>query len=128
MSLVWDVDSHGFTFWTDNTSNGKLEELFSFGKAQKISDEQYLVLHKDIAALDKTERELLELPEVFPYRLRVLTRGILASKDFRYSIEFMRPDGTAFINPKVIGSFIEINDEQRYTFNLWQFIIVSKAN
>lgn len=128
MSFVWDVDSHGFTFWTDNTSTGKLEELFSFGKAQKISDEQYLVLHEDIAALDKTERELLELPEVFPYRLRVLTRGILASKDFRYSIEFMRPDGTAFINPKVIGSFIEINDEQRYTFNLWQFIIVSKVN
>ena len=35
MSFVWDVDSHGFTFWTDNTSNGKLEELFSFGNAQK---------------------------------------------------------------------------------------------
>lgn len=126
MNLIWDVDIKGFTFIESNGNNSKLEELYSTGKAKKISENKYLLPHNQVAVLDKSDRELLELPEIFPYRLKISTKGILASRNFRYSLEYLQPNGFAFIEPKVIGSFIEINDEQRYTFNLGQYVIVSK--
>lgn len=126
MNLIWDVDIKGFTFIESNGNNSKLEELYSTGKAKKIAENKYLLPHNEVAVLDKSDRELLELPEIFPYRLKISTKGILASRKFRYSLEYLQPNGFAFIEPKVIGSFIEINDEQRYTFNLGQYVIVSK--
>lgn len=125
MKLLWDVNDEGFIFSSEDGLCPKLEELYAAGKAVNLGDNRYLVQHKHIAALNKNERELLDLPRIFPYRLRIAVRGNIAFRDFKYFVEYMQPNGQAFLSPKVIGSFVELNEEQRYTFSNNQFIITS---
>lgn len=134
MANYWKVNETGYFFRNENTEYDRdwnviateLDMLFLEGRADKRQT-GYLLLHEEAAKMNTEERELLTLPEVFPYFLSVRTNSTINNKDFRYIVSFLRPDGTPFVNPIVIGSLIKITEERQYMFNLSQFQIVQTA-
>lgn len=129
--MLWQITKEGFEFnlhEAEAMQRNKIEELYAEGKATQISNSAYLVSHEAIAALSPTERALLDLPEVFPYRLRISSMGTLTERSFRYRVEFVKPDGSIFINPKVVGAHIRITEDLQYTFNIGQYYVVKKVD
>jgi len=107
----------------------KLEELCSQGLACKIaSDNSYLLSHNCVALLDEATRRLLDLYEICPCRLRVSTINNLTDIDFQYIVEFVRPDGNAFLYARVIGAYVELGEKIHYTLNEAQYRAISKIN
>lgn len=135
MERFWEASEVGYFFKEPENANDKewlfvlseLETLFVDDKAEKL-DGGYIISHSVAAAFDEEERSILSLPEVFPYYISIKTRGSVGFKDFHYIIEYLRPDGSPFINPKVIGSLISISPEREYMFSFPQFQIISVAN
>lgn len=128
--MLWQITKEGFEFNSleaETMQRNKIEELYVEGKATQISDNVYLVSHEAIAALSPAERALLDLPKVFPYRLRISSMGALTERSFRYRVEFVKPDGSIFINPKVVGAHIKITGDLQYTFNIGQYYVVKKV-
>jgi hypothetical protein len=134
MAGYWSVAEAGYKFSEETgpkadwvVISNELETLYYEEKADKVEG-GYLVKHEIAASFDADERELLQLPEVFPYYISIKTlRGNLARNDFRYLIEYLKPDGTPFINPKVIQSYIELNSDLSYMFNESQYELVKLA-
>ena len=128
--MFWQIRDNGFEF---NCAEGeaaqisKIEEMFSEGKASAIGEDSYLITHEHIAALSTNERALLDLPEIFPYRLRISASGALVDRSLRYSVDFVQPNGNSFINPTVIGAHIRISVDLQYTFNIGQYLVVKKV-
>lgn len=128
--MFWEVKDDGFEF---NCSEGeaaqvsKIEEMFSEGKASIIGEDCYIVSHEHIAALSTNERALLDLPEIFPYRLRISANGALVDRSLRYIVDFVKPNGNSFINPTVTGAHIRISADLQYTFNIGQYLVVKKV-
>lgn len=134
MSNYWLVNETGYFFKNDNPEHDRdwnviateLDMLFLEDRAEKRQT-GYLLVHEEAAKLNSEERELLTLPEIFPYFLSVKTNSTINNKDFCYIVSYLHPDGTPFVNPVVIGSLIKITDERQYMFNLSQFQIVQTA-
>ena len=134
MAKFWDASEAGFFFKRPDSGNSKewkfvlseLEMLFVEDKAEKIEND-YMIPHSVAASFGEEERSILSLPEVFPYYISIKTSGTIGFKGFHYIVEFLRPDGSPFINPVVIGSLITISPEREYMFSSPQFQIVSVA-
>lgn len=133
MTEYWSVAETGYFFKTDDVANDdwrviatELDMFFLEGRTDKLQD-SYLLSHEEAAKLTREEREVLTLPEIFPYFLSVKTNSSIGTRDFKYIVTYLRPDGTPFVNPKIIGSLIKITEERQYMFNLPQFQIVQAA-
>ena len=134
MDKFWEASEAGFYFTKPENVNDKewhfvlteLEMLFVEDKAEKI-DNGYMISHSIAATFDEEERNILTLPEVFPYFISIKTRGSIGFKDFHYIVEYLRPDGSPFVNPRVLGSLISISPEREYMFSYPQFQIVLVA-
>lgn len=132
--MNWSINEKGFIFDfsisdvnSDYMQRNKLEEFLGSNFAEELSEDKYLIEHDKIAQLFREERELLDLPEIFPYRLRLKMHGSTTNKNMRYIVEFVRPDGQVFVNPQVIGSYVRISSELQYTFNQGQYVLVTKT-
>jgi SNF2 family DNA or RNA helicase len=135
MFRYWSVSEDGYRFSNELVNNqdlsilvNELETLYIDDKADK-EDCCYLIKHEVAASFDEYERDLLQLPEVFPYFISISTlHGNLGSRNFRYLIDFLQPNNMPFVNPKVIQSYIQINSNLCYMFNTDQYNIVKIAN
>ena len=111
--MFWEVRDNGFEF---NCSEGeaaqvsKIEEMFSEGKASTIGEDCYIVSHEHIAALSTNERALLDLPEIFPYRLRISANGALVDRSLRYIVDFVKPMETVLL---ILLSLEHISESQQ---------------
>lgn len=127
MSLEWHLQEEGFDFILAGdciASKVKLEELWTEGRAKK-NDNAYFIPHAEIASLTENEREVLELPSILPYQLRITTYSDITDEDFKYHVELLNPNGSVFVNPEILGAYVRIGSSQEYTFNLEQFNIIS---
>lgn len=64
------------------------------------------------------------LPRIFPYRIEIKNKGMARDTEFHFIRYFLKPDGTPFINPKIIGSYIEIAPDIFFMFNHEQYQIL----
>lgn len=133
MAEYWVVTETGYLFKSNGVANDdwsviatELDMLFLDGRTDKLQD-GYLMPHEEAAKLTREEREILTLPEIFPYFLSVKTNSTVGTREFKYIVTYLRPDGTPFVNPKIIGSLIKITEDRQYMFNLPQFQIVQAA-
>ena len=135
MQHVWSVSQLGYSFPqadVEASLSGEilkvyLETLVSYGLCD-FSDGSYVINHKNAADLSVDDKELLDLPVQFPYQISVSDgKGDLGHKDFRYAIRLLKPDGTFFVNPEIIGSYVKIDGEREYIFDTYQYSIVDLA-
>lgn len=134
MSMHWSVTNKGYIFSKEQCAEedwqiiaNELETLYCNDKATK-SGADYLIDHEVASTFDEDERELLQLPEIFPYDISIhVQHGSLTKSDFRYLIEYLQPNTVPFINPIVIQSYIQINVDNYYMFNYDQYMMVKLA-
>lgn len=95
MENCWNVSKIGYIYqWNNDLSDEcqsslkfELENLYVEGKADKINTD-YVIRHDIAASLSKTEREILRLPEIFPYMISIKHKGILTTQKFHYILSF----------------------------------------
>lgn len=134
MNKNWIITKNGYCFGTKTFAEdvateiigNELESLYVDGIVNR-NEEGFTIPHRAASKLSAEERELLQLPAIFPYFISVKTHGDMGRGDFQYIVEFLQPDRTPFVRPKVIGSYIEITEEAIYMFNNAQYEIVRIA-
>ena len=100
-----------------------LSQLIDDGIAQSINN-KILISHQSIVALPDDERDLLDLPENFPFDIEISSLGGLTESDFKYQYTFLSGGTKAFINPKRIGSLLQITSDQEYTLVKNQYLVL----
>lgn len=135
MERIWNVTKEGYIFPKDKVNASidsdvlvnYLDSMVAYGLC-KSNGTDFVINHKDAASLTADDKELLGLPPIFPYQISVFDgRGDLGHNDFRYAISLIKPDGSRFINPKVIGSYVKIDNQREYTFDQYQYSIIDLA-
>lgn len=130
MERIWQCKEKGYIFPIKNigkqdqgTVKSELDMLYVEGKAEKEVS-SYCISHEEASLFDEEERELLMLPRIFPYRIEIKNKGMARDTEFHFIRYFLKPDGTPFINPKIIGSYIEIAPDIFFMFNHEQYQIL----
>ena len=133
ITTKWVVNSEGFYFEIYNNSlkifintQQELEDytnkslviqlLNQFLDEDKayILDGKIVVPHHTIASLPQEELEILELPELFPFKIEIKASQRLTDKNFRYVYHFLDGKLRPFVNFTRIGTYLEITSEQIY--------------
>lgn len=133
MNTYWTCNEKGYLFswsiecpqWTD--IKAELDMLTAEGKAE-WTGKGYLIPHEAAAAFNREERELLTLPDVYPYQMAVLPNKTMRDADFRIRIEFRDFADRPFMNPQVTGSCICLYGDAYYMFDSMQFELIRLAN
>lgn len=129
----WTCSEEGYHFHWEGDSpqwediHTELDMLEMEGKAAKVGD-SYRISHETAVSFSRDERELLMLPPIFPYPLFVGKEGLPQNNSFRLKVNFQKADGTYFMNPEVIGSYIEIRPGCGYMCNEAQYAILKSAS
>lgn len=129
----WTCSEEGYHFHWEGDSpqwediHTELDMLEMEGKAVKVGD-SYRISHETAVSFSRDERELLTLPPIFPYPLFVGKEGLPQNNSFRLKVNFQKADGTYFMNPEVIGSYIEIRPGCCYMCSEAQYAILKSAS
>lgn len=129
----WTCNEEGYHFHWEGDSpqwediHTELDMLEMEGKAAKVGD-SYRISHETAVSFSRDERELLTLPPIFPYPLFVGKEGLPQNNSFRLKVNFQKADGTYFMNPEVIGSYIDIRPGCCYMCSEAQYAILKSAS
>lgn len=129
----WTCSEEGYHFHWEGDSpqwediHTELDMLEMEGKAVKVGD-SYRISHETAVSFSRDERELLTLPPIFPYPLFVGKEGLPQNNSFRLKVNFQKADGTYFMNPEVIGSYIDIRPGCCYMCSEEQYAILKSAS
>lgn len=129
----WTCSEEGYYFHWEGDSpqwediHTELDMLEMEGKAVKVGD-SYRISHETAVSFSRDERELLTLPPIFPYPLFVGKEGLPQNNSFRLKVNFQKADGTYFMNPEVIGSYIDIRPGCCYMCSEAQYAILKSAS
>ena len=129
----WTCSEEGYHFHWEGDSpqwediHTELDMLEMEGKAAKVGD-SYRISHETAVSFSRDERELLTLPPIFPYPLFVGKEGLPQNNSFRLKVNFQKADGTYFMNPEVIGSYIDIRPVCCYMCSEAQYAILKSAS
>lgn len=129
----WTCSEEGYHFHWEGDSpqwediHTELDMLEMEGKAVKVGD-SYRISHETAVSFSRDERELLTLPPIFPYPLFVGKEGLPQNNSFRLKVNFQKADGTYFMNPEVIGSYINIRPGCCYMCSEAQYAILKSAS
>ena len=136
MSEYWNVIEEGFLFKPDFSTlsewqilNPLLESLYVDDRASR-KDDGYLISHETASKMNWPEREGLHLPSSYPYSIQIHTEGTIGRPNYRIILRFLKPDKQPFINPEVIGSFIDLDGKRDgfcYIFSYDQYMILQTA-
>lgn len=129
----WTCSEEGYHFHWEGDSpqwediHTELDMLEMEGKAAKVGD-SYRIFHETAVSFSRDERELLTLPPIFPYPLFVGKEGLPQNNSFRLKVNFQKADGTYFMNPEVIGSYVAILPGCGYMCSEAQYAILKSAS
>lgn len=129
----WTCSEEGYHFHWEGDSpqwediHTELDMLEMEGKATKVGD-SYRISHETAVSFSRDERELLTLPPIFPYPLFVGKEGLPQNNSFRLKVNFQKADGTYFMNPEVIGSYVAILPGCGYMCSEAQYAILKSVS
>lgn len=129
----WTCSEEGYHFHWEGDSpqwediHTELDMLEMEGKAVKVGD-SYRISHETAVSFSRDERELLTLPPIFPYPLFVGKEGLPQNNSFRLKVNFQKADGTYFMNPEVIGSYVAILPGCGYMCSEAQYVILKSVS
>ena len=103
-----------------------LKELLDNGQAE-LSDTAVHILFEEVCRLEAVERELLGLPEPYPFDLEIRSYGTLNQSEFRYNYQFLKPDGKP-LHPIRIGCLLRLTAEWAYLLSHEQFTLLEELD
>ncbi len=102
-----------------------LQSLVDNGCGEK-DEYSYFIPFVALYELDMIEREMLDLPSLYPYEIYIQQDGLITRPDFKYTITYCNfaPNGTRFILSSRCGSIISL-DIQDYMLTKEQYRLIS---
>lgn len=131
MSAPWIEEQNGYFFRRDMIKSSSMWaelEMLCYEDMAIDEDDGVRITWEKALSITEDIAELLELPKMNPYQLSITTKGDLGHSDIRYIIEILKPDGTTFINPTILGINLHINSETIYRLNHDQYELVRLSN
>ena len=116
MALKVEDDFIYFQFQKEELTKD-IECILSIAQADKLIEENIIkvkVQHEQVADLNIHQIKKLGLPPVYPYRLKISTRGRPTTPAFSYEIKFLDERSRYFFHYKRNGAFLEL-DGQKFT-------------
>ena len=91
----------------------------------KHDDYSYYITYDDIYELDSIEREMLDLPPLYPFEIYIQSDGLINRPDFKYNISFcsFAPNGDRFKVESICGCILNL-DIQSYLLNKEQYKLI----
>ncbi len=103
-----------------------LKELLDNGQAELSSTGIYLS-SDEVCRLDSVEKELLGLPEPYPFDLEIRSSGTLNEPTFRYNYQYLKPDRKP-LHPERIGCVLRLTEEWAYLLTHEQFVLLEELD
>ena len=103
-----------------------LKELLDNGQAES-SDIGIHVPFEEVCRFEPVEQKLLGLPEPYPFEIEIRSDGTLNQSEFRYSYQFLKPDGKP-LYPKRIGCILRLTEEWVYLLTHEQFSLLEELD
>ena len=122
MKFTVKEDNILFYFHPKELTN-KLKSVLSIAQAEYHSENRFLIKNKMIANLNIHEVKTLGLPPIYPYRLRVSTRGKPITPAFSFEVDFLNQKSQKFYSIKRIGVILEL-DQKQFTLTNPHFIFL----
>ena len=125
---MFEVNDKGFILKNININDYTkaktqiIQEFLNEGKAFQEND-NFIIPHEIVSKLTSEEVSILEFPEFYPFGIKIESYGKLTDNYFRYNYYFVDPNLVPFANPKIIGCYIEINEEQKYILPYELFVL-----
>lgn len=128
----WQVTALGYFFAPpkENMASSQwrcmkdmLEELYMDDVADVWSN-GYSITHDQAVNLTYEQREILQLPPLFPYAMYLKSCSDMGHSDFRYQIEWKTEKDVLQAEYKRIGSYIHFADDSQFIFNEIQYKII----
>ncbi|MDR2174705.1 MAG: DEAD/DEAH box helicase [Synergistaceae bacterium] len=112
MAAEWDVNEKNFLFMAkDQTAESLLLELADNGRASVLSDGQrFAASHEEVIAMDADERFILNLPDLYPYILRVDREGDMHDSGFAFTYAFYENSAGGAKGSLVYGSIVRFEN------------------
>ncbi|MFR9543230.1 MAG: hypothetical protein SNH27_14390 [Rikenellaceae bacterium] len=102
-----------------------LQSLVDNGSGEK-DEYSYLIPYIALYELDVIEREMLDLPSLYPYEIYIQQDGLITRPDFKYTVSYcsFAPNGNRFVLNSRCGSIIGL-DIQDYMLTKEQYDLIS---
>lgn len=100
-----------------------LEELYMDNVADSLGN-GYNITHDLAVKLTNEQREILQLPPLFPYTMYLKSSGDMGHNNFRYQIEWKTDKDVLQAEYKRMGSYIHFADDSQFIFNEIQYKII----
>jgi SNF2 family DNA or RNA helicase len=112
MAAEWNADEKNFFFTAkDQTAELLLLELIDNGRASVLNDGQlFAASHEEVVAMDAFERFILNLPDLYPYILRVDREGDMHDSDFAFKYAFYENSTGGARGSLVYGSIVRFEN------------------
>jgi hypothetical protein len=114
--------------WSEHTAGETyaqillLQELLDNGRAE-ADDTSVLVPHEEICQLSSTDQQLLNLPPLYPFDIRVDADGTLNQPDFRFNRGFYEhPHGRQLFGERK-GCILTLHDGAQYLLSAEQLAL-----
>lgn len=131
----WQATAAGFIFprmagvdflGLDKDTRIKLQILRQLiDEDQAILQEQEVIIPHPVAAgLPPDERASLGLPEPYPFFIEIKAAGNLSDPGFHYIYAFTDGCGQPLVNPRRIGSYLELAPGQGYLLSQQQYALL----
>ena len=99
-----------------------LKELLDNGQAE-ASDTGVHIPFEEVCRLEPVEREILGLPEPYPFEIEIRSDGTFNQPTFRYNYQFLKPDWKP-LYPKRTGCILRLTEEWAYLLTHEQFTLL----
>lgn len=103
-----------------------LKELLDNGQAES-SGSEILVLHEEVCGLESEERNILGLPEPYPFDLEIRSVGTLNQPGFQYDYQFQQPDRKP-LYPTRTGCVLRFTESWSYILTREQFTLLEELD
>lgn len=131
---MWSVNEAGFEFLKKDDlpeevfAFSLLEDLSREGKAELLTDNQYLIKHEEIVRLNEETKRALKLPGIFRLPIQLKVKGTLTSNNLEYQYRFMKTQYEPFVAPKLTGSYLYISSSEEYLLSEIQYRLIMEID
>lgn len=130
MEQYWREEELGLAFYgmpVESCQQERIEMLYFEGSAEE-REHGYFLSYENVARLSEADAELFALPERNPYQISITADGTIGFNDLHYTFSVLKPGGGSFVNPKIHGCILHIDEETTYRLDIHQYNLVRVVN
>ncbi|MCP4345512.1 MAG: DEAD/DEAH box helicase family protein [Desulfobacterales bacterium] len=118
-----------FTYDQDLTDprSSLFHELLENGLADEKND-KILIPHEEICRLSSIELNTLDLPDTYPFEIKIDPDGLLQSPDFKFKLRFFEYNNGNQLFGKHEGCVLTLNDGTQYLLSSDQYVLCNAVD